>query len=287
MNKTESFAGKAFYITLLLITINVCMSATANCQTLPADKVTKVAKELGKLPRYMEEDINDECKPTELAGWENFPLIKCTYRQPDKIAGYKKATVIMLNPKKDVLAKWIVASCVIVKKMPTPATDTAFDNCTSKLRREIIGASNAQFPVAGIVLEDQYPINAPDGIQEVYTFRDGLTVEVKDGLVAAFTGNFGEAENNIALDTARKITKAKNYARIQSTSRDEYSAYMGSLAEKVDGANSVNWVSVIRKLYQDAWTRSHSNSPENVEKYRNDLMVARCYKMLGVKPPER
>jgi len=39
-----------------------------------------------------------------------FPLKKCTYNQPDKNAPkkVKTATIIMLNPEKEVLAKWII-----------------------------------------------------------------------------------------------------------------------------------------------------------------------------------
>lgn len=292
-------ANKNTFLTVIVLFLPVlilCASFTASSQTLPADKIAAVTQTLGSLGRYMENDTEGGCKAIDnFPGWEGFPLKKCTYSQPDKVSTQKKATVVMLNPEKEILARWIVASCVIVKGMPTPNTNAAFDKCTKKLKGTIISASGAQFPVAGIVLEDQYPQSTatcpnckPDGVQEVYIFRDGLTVEVEGGLKAAFTGAFGASEIEIALDTARKITTAKKYARIQSTSREEYKAYMGNLAEKVEGANSLNWVPVIKKLYQDAWKRSHDSAlPETVEKYRNDLMVATCYALAGITPPAR
>jgi hypothetical protein len=261
------------------------MSYETNSQGLPEEKIAAVSQNLGSLGRYMEDDINGGCQKVTLSSWDEIQLIKCTYKQKDKIAGYKTATVIMLNPKKAVLAKWIVASCAIVLGLPDENTNYAFDKCTKKLQRRIVGASSAQFPIAGIVLEDQYPESKPDGIQEVYTFRDGLTVEVEGGLAAAFTGNFGKNENAIALDTERKITKAKRFARLQSTTREEYKLYMRGDAKEVTGTK---WIGVIRDLYKAAWQRAHNDSlPETIEKYRNDLMVAACYSVVGKKPPEK
>lgn len=278
-----------FILRLLLLLI--CVTAAAIGQGLPMDKVAKVKQNLGTLGRYMEEDISGHCQVTKIPEWGEIELKQCTYRQKDKLAGYKTATVIMLNPEKDVLAKWIVASCVIVLGMPNKKMTAKFDQCTSKLRSRILQASGAQFPIAGIVLEDQYPDKTkkcpkckPDGIQEVYTFRDGLTVEVEGGLTSAYTGPFGEDENRIALDRQKAITKAKKYARIQSTSRDEYRSYMGSLSQDVTDAK---WVDVIRDLYKDAWIRAHGSDADTIEKYRNDLMVAACYSEMGKKPPSR
>lgn len=271
---------------MLLITA----ASVANGQELPSDKVNALIARtkfvIGNSTitfsrgivqgRYMEQDVSGACAPSTFPGWD-FPLIRCNYKQADNsVSDGKKASVIMLNPEKDVLAKWIIATCMIVK-------GTNIDQCVNKLAYRIITASGSQFVVAGIVLED---INPGNGIQEAYTFRDGVTVKIQNGLPVAFTGNFGTNENNIALDPQNAVlstASTRGPARIQSTSRLMYTAYMGSLAKDVTGTK---WLGVVRELYQDAWRRAHDNSlPETVQKYRNDLMVAACYAMMEVSPP--
>ena len=229
--------------------------------------------------RYMEEDIQGHCSDASFPNWEEFHLSKCTYSQFDKnVQGNAKtATVIMLNPEKEVLAKWIVASCLIVKGHGN------VDNCMVQLAKAIIEASGSQFVVAGIVLEDIHPT---DDVQEAYTFREGVTVTVKDGLSVGFKGPFGDNERKIAIDPDKTVlatASQKGPARVQSTWRVMYTAYMGQQAKDVSGTK---WLDVVRELYQDAWRRAHDDAlPETVERYRNDLMVARCYALLGITPP--
>lgn len=227
--------------------------------------------------RYMEADTQGHCAETSLSKWEGFPLKRCTYRQADDNApSGKKATVIMLNPEKELLAKWLVASCVIVKG------STGIRSCAIKLAKAIINASGSQFPVAGIVLEDM----DEDNVQEAYTFRDGVTVKLQGGLSVGFEGTFDESDNNLAVDPNTVVLSTaslKGPARIQSTSRQMYKDYMGSQAKDVTG---LKWLDEVRALYQDAWKRGHDDSlPETVEKYRNDLLVAKCYALLGIQPP--
>ena len=227
--------------------------------------------------RYMEADINGHCADTTFVKWEGFPLKKCTYRQADKnTPSGKTATVIMLNPEKELLAKWLVASCVIVKG------NTGVKSCAIALAIEIIGASGSQFPVAGIVLEDM----DGDNVQSAYTFRDGVTVNLQGGLSVGSTNMFGESENKVALDPNTDVLSTaseKAPARIQSTSRQMYKKYMGTHAKDVTGTK---WLDQVRALYQDAWKRGHDDSlPETVEKYRNDLLVAKCYHLMGIQPP--
>lgn len=278
----------------LFFVLMLCSFVTANGQGLPMDKVNALLnpKTLGVKPngkpkyrdgivtgRYMEEDISGHCSAASFPKWEEFHLAQCTYKQADKSVPEhaKTATVIMLNPEKEVLAKWIVASCLIVKKNAT------IDTCMVKLATTIIDVSGSQFAIAGIVLED---INPTDQIQEAYTFRDGVTVKIQDGLAVGFTGPFGENENKIAIDPDKKVISTASQrgpARIQSTWRSMYTAYKGHKAQDVTGTK---WLDVVRELYQDAWKRAHNDAlPETVEKYRNDLMVARCYALMGITPP--
>lgn len=284
-------AQKAIVFVLLLFVAGLCPSFSAKSQeaALPMDHVNALLdpKILGVKAngsprfskgiitgRYMEDG---PCADISFSKWEEFPLKKCTYRQPDNNApSGKKATVIMLNPEKELLAKWLVASCVIVKG------NTGIKSCAIELAKAIINASGSQFPVAGIVLEDM----DGDNVQEAWTFRDGVTVNLQGGLALGFKGIFDESDNNLAVnpDTAVLSTASqKGPARIQSTSRQMYRNYMASNAKDVTG---LKWLDEVRALYQDAWKRGHNNSlPETVEKYRNDLMVARCYALMGIQPP--
>jgi hypothetical protein len=227
--------------------------------------------------RYMEADTQGHCADTSFSKWEGFPLKRCTYRQADSNSSSgKKATVIMLNPEKEILAKWLVASCVIVKG------STGIRSCAIKLAKAVINASGSQFPVAGIVLEDMNE----DNVQEAYTFRDGVTVKLQGGLAVGSNEMLDESDNNLAVDPNTVVLSTaslKGPARIQSTSRRMYKDYMGSGAKDVTG---VKWLDEVRALYQDAWKRGHDDSlPETVEKYRNDLLVAKCYDLMGIQPP--
>lgn len=273
------FSAVLSFMALLGLT---CM---AKSQSLPMNKVKDLLNrkvftfdgKTVKLPsgittgRYMEKDVTGGCKSAVLPNWVGFPLKECTYSQPDKSAPQKvkMATVIMLNPEKEILAKWIIASCLIVNG------NNDLDGCANRLAFKIVDASGSQFAVAGIVLEDQRPQPITDGVQEAYTFRDGVTVKLENGLPVGFTGIFGDPESKLALDPHSTViaTASENGpARIQSTSRQMYQDYAGANAKDVTG---IKWLDVVRELYQDAWRRAHTNKPETIEKYCNDLMIAK------------
>ena len=294
MFKNIRFTQQVIPFVLILFTSGLCPSFTVKSQdlALPMDQVNALfdPKTLGVNShgspkyskgimngRYMEADIQGQCAETSFSQWEGFPLKRCTYHLPDSNApSGKKATVIMLNPEKELLAKWLVASCVIVKG------NTDVKSCAVKLALDIIFASGSQFPVAGIVLED---MNG-DGVQDAYTFRNGVTVKLEGGLPVGYKQVFDDNAIKLAInpDTVVVSTASENgWARIQSTSRKMYRKYMGSNAKDVTG---VKWLDEVRALYQDAWKRGHDNSlPETVGKYRNDLLVAKCYSLMGITPP--
>jgi len=285
-------ARQLILFVLLLVTSGLCPSLAAKSQDLPMEQVNALLdpKSLGVKDngqpryrkgiisgRYMEADINGGCADVSFAKWEGFPLKRCTYRQSDSsTSSGKKATVIMLNPEKELLAKWLVASCMIVQG------NADINGCTVKLAIAIIEASGSQFPVAGIVLEDMDGNN----VQNAFTFRDGVTVKLKGGLAVGSEERFGETENNVALNPNTIVLSTASSAgpaRIQSTKRQMYKNYLGDQARDVTGTK---WLDEVRRLYQDAWTRGHNNSlPETIERYRNDLLVAKCYALLGINPP--
>src|SRR5208282_831571 len=115
--------------------------------------------------RYME--VNP--KPVTVAGWEGFPTVQCTYSVEDKALNTNKtAVVILLDPDAHRLARWMVNAYLTAK-------GSATTNDLKKLADFIIWQSGGQFPVRGIVYEDILPAN---GINEIYCFRDGVTVKI-------------------------------------------------------------------------------------------------------------
>jgi hypothetical protein len=195
--------------------------------------------------RYMEANPQSVTVP----GWEGFPTLKHTYSVKDRATGGPKtASVIMLNPDARQLARWIVTACVEAK-------GAAAEAHTRKLSDWIISQSGAQFPVRGIVYEDILPAN---GMNEIYCFMNGVAVKVSGvehrGEKQPTPEQMAKALNARPSD----VTWVGKYARIQSTTREQYLKAGGK--EKTEGAA---WLEVSRKLYQAAWGKD-----------RNELMVA-------------
>ncbi|MGA2176306.1 MAG: cellulase [Verrucomicrobiota bacterium] len=200
--------------------------------------IEKLAAELAPRlaqARYMEANP----KPVVVSGWEGFPTMQCTYSVLDKALNTNKtAVVILLDPDAHRLARWMVKACISVK-------GSATTNDLKKLADFIIWQSGGQFPVRGIVYEDILPAN---GINEVYCFRDGVTVKIKGvDHRSEKQPTPGQIEKSLTA-TLYDVTWVGKYARIQSTTREEYMAAGGT--ENVEGTN---WLEVSRKLYQKAW----------------------------------
>jgi hypothetical protein len=210
--------------------------------------IERLAKELAprlKSSRYMEANPQKVVVP----GWEGFPTIKYGYTVRDKATGTNKfASVIMLNPDARQLARWIVTACLEVR-------GSAETNYTRKLADQVMSQSGGQFPVRGIVYEDILPAN---GIHEIFCFLDGVTVKIK-GVEHRSEKQPSEEQLEVALKaTKADVTWVGKYARIQSTTREEYQKAGGS--ENVEG---IAWLEVTRTLYQKAWNAD-----------RNELMIA-------------
>ena len=195
--------------------------------------------------RYMEKDP----QPVIVPGWEGFPTVKCTYSVRDHSTGaVKTASVILLNPDARQLARWIVIACSEAKG----STDEAL---TRKLADHILSQSGAQFPIRGIVYEDILPAN---GLYEVYCFMDGVTVKINGVEHRGETQPSPEQIQKALRAVQADVTWVGKYARIQSTTREEYRKAGGK--EDVEGTA---WLNVNRRLYQEAWKSD-----------RNELMIA-------------
>lgn len=184
--------------------------------------------------------MEGRCRKGSHPGWEGFPLKRCRYVVPD-VTGHKATEVILLNPSSRRLARWIASAC---KAGPS--------DCADRLAERILWQSGAQFPVAGIVLEDMRPA---DGHYEMYCFRDGVRIEV-----AGFPTASTERPTPAHFDTCvtGELLEPTSFARIAGTTPDEYLAAGGREAVGRDGAPTARWLAVTRSLYQAAW-RSDDN----------------------------
>ena len=234
------------------LTITACTTAV-DSSSAPAERAELPESEVQRLTSYFEGQRGArymEKNPQTVrnsAGWEGYPLVKCRHSVKDPVDGrINTAEVINAEPEK-LRAGW-VSTCIEVKNSVRSVD-------LDRLSRHIIGASGAQFPVAGLVFEAMN--NAPR--QKVYCFRAGVTVRLA-GVRHATTEQPNEADTRAALDTATPIEHVFEFARIQSTTRAQYRAASG--AENAEGAA---WLRVVRKFYQQA-----SNSD------RNELMIARA-----------
>ena len=211
---------------------------------LPEQAMTRMTAyfEARRSSRYMEEN----CVAATYPGWETLPLRECTYSRKGPNDPVKKtAKVIMLNAEPDQLARWVVSTCIEV-------IGSATNQCTKAIGRQIIGQSGAQFPVAGIVFEDILPAN---GKFEVFAFRNGVTVRV-DGV--NHLGTAQPSADEIEKSLNGEVIATFKFARIQSTTRQQYLANGGTRTVAGNAWNEVN-----RDLYKAAWGQN-----------RNEMMVA-------------
>lgn len=177
-------------------------------------------------PRYMAQKLISETDT--MSGWEN---IKVSLYQYYVDSGKKIGNVYMANADSKKLATWIITTCfAITKKLDKINTDF--------LIMSIRNASGGQFPVKGIVYENMdgkgyYP----------YIFKDGVTVFLQQNTT-----------DDLSLITNSNIRKTGKYARIISTTREEYNAKFPN--KNTDG---MEWLNVVREEYKSALTSDTNN----------------------------
>lgn len=186
-----------------------------------------------------------------LPGWEGFPVKLYQYETgKDLYTGQPKTGLVyLLNPSPQKLALWIATACWTVKGF-------AGGKYTDSLLKWINGQSNAQFPVKGVVYEDQYTRN----FQEPYVFKDGVTVYVKDSTMFPADKTCTPEQLAFYLRITNDDLKPQTgqYARIASTRREDYISNGGTEDVGDAGNRKIKWLNVVRDLYKKAW-----NSDEN------------------------
>ena len=186
-----------------------------------------------------------------IPGWEGFPVKLYEYQTGNDLYTGKPKTgkVYLLNPSPEKLAMWVATTCWEVKQ----SVDSKY---TDSLLKWIDGQSNSQFPVKGVVYEDQYTRD----FQEPYVFKDGVTVFIKDTTMWPKDKTCTPEELNFYLRITNDDLKVQTgqYARISSTRREDYESAGG----KEDVGNiddrKQKWLEVVRELYKKAWNSNRN-----------------------------
>ena len=215
--------------------ISLCMVSSGCDTTTKVDaafdsSLDKVKDTLAvtSFSREMEQD----CVAVTVQGWEGFPTRKCDYR----VAGMKgKTSVVLLDADDARLHRWIASACL-------RSAPSAIETCATRLAFHTNLQSGGQFPVAGIVMEDM----DRNGVPSPYPFRDGVTVAL-DALPKVREGDPTAAQTAAALTDPP--SRAKSFARIASTTRDQYLAVVPDARVK-----GLDWLTAVRQAYQKAWT---------------------------------
>jgi len=257
--------SKQFCIAIVVVATIAVGAHAAQPTSLPV-KDQAAAKQLADefrdrlaRSRYME---SKDARDVVIPGWEGFPTRRYTYTVLDRDGTAKKADVVMLNPSADRIAEWIVSALAEVRGEYTIEDGR-------KLFTHVIGQSGGQFPVAGVVYEDIIPA---DGVNEIYCFRDGVTVEIEG---VPHRGTAPMTPQQIEASIGGKVKRVFTYARIASTSpRMWIDAGHAKDVLGEDGKPATKWLDEVRKAYQSAWDLP-----------RNDLIVAYVRATMPAPPP--
>ncbi len=181
-----------------------------------------------------------------IPGWEGFPVKLYEYQTRNDLytGNPKTGKVYLLNPSPEKLATWVATACWEVKQSLDPSY-------TFKLLSWIDNQSNAQFPVKGVVYEDQYTKD----FQEPYVFKDGVTVYISDSTMWPKDKTCTPEQLDFYLRITNDDLKPQTgqYGRISSTTREDYKACNGleDVGSKED--RKQKWLEVVRELYKQAW----------------------------------
>ncbi len=247
--------NRLFHSKILMLFLAI-LSLLISSKQIYAQNYTLPDNDLKRVKSYFESNLGSKymetaCSPTSYSGWDNLPLVRCTYTvKGSRDAASKTAEIIMLNPSPEQLARWVVYTCLEI-------VGNAENQCTSKLSQHIIYQSGAQFPIAGIVFEDIIP---EDGRYEIYAFRNGVTVKI-DGVNHRGTKQPSAEEIEESIDG--KVTHIFQYVRLQGTTPEQYKANGGQEDVGDSSKPKMKWLEVIRDLYKSAWGQD-----------RNELMIA-------------
>jgi hypothetical protein len=225
------------------LTFGVAVFSSLLCIHLPSQ--SKDNLEVAKYHFKKIGTLRCEAPDLNFPRWVGYPVEKCQYS-----GGGVSVQTYMLNPTIEQLSRWVVHACLETKAVSQ-------DACIKRMTTRITLASSGVFPVSGFIPE---PASSAGGTGDRILcplFRDGVTITTK-------TWNSNPAINN-KCDGAdqgnQDAVRARKYARVASTTREEYIAAGG--ANPVGNDGDLRWLAVVRESYQQAWGKD-----------RNELIVA-------------
>ena len=222
---------RLFYTIFIFFLGNmVCLGQSNALQSkYLSDSLETIQKRVEKLiipTRYMAQKLISETDT--ISGWENVNVSLYQYAiDSGKIIGH----VYMANADAKKMAAWIITTCFsLTKKLEKNNTDF--------LIKSIRNASGGQFPVKGIVYENMdgkgyYP----------YIFKDGVTVFLLQN-----------TSDDLSLITNTNIRRTGKYARIISTTREEYNALFPD-----KNTEGMEWLNIVREEYKAALMSDTNN----------------------------
>lgn len=238
----------------IALTVTTASAPDADTDAILASIKAKLAL---KKPRHCDPPIMD------FPRWKGFPVQLCDYQEK----GVSVRTY-MLNASPEQRARWIVNACLDIHAASTKS-------CTDQLTDWIHHASSDDvFPVAGFIPEPANSARSKGDHILCLLFRDGITVAVKGVDSPAAVNNRCDSKDdpNDRIND-RPVTTVKKYARIASTTREDYVAYTHMPRAAV---SSLKWIDVIRNQYQQAWTSD-----------RNELITAKAHALMGTGAPKK
>jgi hypothetical protein len=227
-------------------------TTTGTPSSLPVaavDEVEAYCKTLGG------NDLEQEnLGPYPISGYEGFPTTLFRYTMTDGNGTKKVGTVVMMNPSRRQLARWIVQAVIDAKGSYNFANAKTLALYTQ-------AASGFQFPVRGVHWEDM----SGNGVHVAYPFRDGVTVQMARFGASYPTRVLTSADLDYIITAPEsEVTLTATYARIQSTTRQEYINAGGT-----DATAGHAWRTAVRNAYKAAWGND-----------RNLLMTAKAKSLL-------
>lgn len=189
------------------------------------------------IKRMQARDLQQNCSPATLEGWEGFPVVECKY-DVRGTAG-KVGHVFLLKVSEEKWTQWMASAC------KAAGAENGF--CYRALSDRILFQSGGQIPLRGIVWED---VNPEDGEYESYCFRDGLPIRVT-GLESRLTRPLTDDEMNLCMTGPVEVVS--RFARPIGLHPKEYEDLTGTkdlyLKDKREG--TMEWLRISREGLQE------------------------------------
>lgn len=180
--------------------------------------------------------MRGECDSVTVPNWPGIDAVRCRYRELGA-----SASVTLLLPDAARLARWTITAC-------RDARASSMGACARYIEGRIWAASNGQFPITGFVIEPRSVLGGNSNEPYCFLFRDGVTVRTANVTSRAPIGGVcgpASSENDPA-------TRAFTYARIASTTREEFTSAPG--APSLQELQGLAFLDAVRTEMIAAWT---------------------------------